>query len=187
MSQTQTELDARMQHDPGDEPAASPLLWLLLLLAVLALGFWWYDSRERGVEQAATTTPAPAVQEQPTAKTGATEPATAHRAAAARSQHPTRPAAQRERAPQPIASSKVLPRYPASALRVGEGGTAVVDVVVGTDGVPVDVSIDARSGNRDLDRAALQAVRQWRFQPALHDGKPVQATVKVPVEFTPSG
>ena len=54
---------------------------------------------------------------------------------------------------------------------------------VSRDGVPIDVSVDDRSGNREFDRSALQAVRQWRFQPALRDGKPVAATVRVPVEF----
>ena len=37
--------------------------------------------------------------------------------------------------------------------------------------------------DRELDRAALSAVKQWRFQPALRDGTQVASTVMVPVQF----
>ena len=76
-----------------------------------------------------------------------------------------------------------MPKYPASALRVGETGTVTVAATINATGVPIEVGVDNRSGNRDLDRAAVAAVRQWRFQPALRNGKPVQATVRVPVQF----
>jgi len=35
-----------------------------------------------------------------------------------------------------------------------------------------------------LDAAAVRAVRKWRFQPALSDGKPVVVWVAVPVKFS---
>ena len=71
----------------------------------------------------------------------------------------------------------------AAALRSGETGTVMVEVAVDSKGVPTNVSIENRSGNRELDRAALSAVKQWRFQPALRDGKQVASTVMVPVQF----
>ena len=40
-----------------------------------------------------------------------------------------------------------------------------------------------RSGSRDLDRAAVNAVRQWRFQPAQRDGQAVAGAVTVPIDF----
>jgi TonB family protein len=39
------------------------------------------------------------------------------------------------------------------------------------------------SGSFALDRAATNEVRSWQFQPALHDGKPVVASVQVPVSY----
>ena len=42
-----------------------------------------------------------------------------------------------------------------------------------------------RSGSRDLDRAAVNAVRQWRFQPAQSNGQPVPGTIEVPFDFKP--
>ncbi|TXI29325.1 MAG: energy transducer TonB, partial [Ottowia sp.] len=52
-------------------------------------------------------------------------------------------------------------------------------------GNPVDVRVVERSGERDLDRAAVNAVRQWRFEPAMRNGKAIATSVKVPVDFKP--
>ena len=39
------------------------------------------------------------------------------------------------------------------------------------------------SGSRDLDRAAMQAVRRWRFEPAMAGGQPTVGQVIVPIDF----
>ena len=39
------------------------------------------------------------------------------------------------------------------------------------------------SGHGILDRAAIRAVRRWRFVPATRDGKPVVGTIDVPISF----
>lgn len=56
---------------------------------------------------------------------------------------------------------------------------------VGADGAPASVSVVETSGNRELDRAALEAVRRWRFQPATANGQPAGGSVVVPIEFNP--
>jgi protein TonB len=60
-----------------------------------------------------------------------------------------------------------------------------VRVEVDASGVPTDVKVVERSGerSRDLDRAVTDAVRRWRFEPAMKDGKAVAGAVVVPVEF----
>jgi len=75
------------------------------------------------------------------------------------------------------------PTYPVAAMRRGESGIAMVRVDVGTDGTPNNVSIDTGSGSRELDRAALEAVRKWHFKPAQRDGQAIASSVVVPVEF----
>lgn len=75
------------------------------------------------------------------------------------------------------------PTYPVGAMRRGESGIAMVRVDVGADGVPGNVSIETGSGSRDLDRAAVDAVRKWHFRAAQRDGQPVPSSVVVPVEF----
>jgi len=54
---------------------------------------------------------------------------------------------------------------------------------VGADGVPKSLEMLRSSRNRSLDRAAMQAVRHWRFQPAMRDGVPVAASVQQTVTF----
>jgi protein TonB len=83
--------------------------------------------------------------------------------------------------PQPISTPS--PKYPAQALRNGERGTVMVSVEIGADGVPTDVGVAKSSGSRHLDRAAVDAVRRWRFRPAMADGRPTTGRVQVPISF----
>ncbi len=85
--------------------------------------------------------------------------------------------------PIPLAGRTPAPSYPARALRQGESGTVLVQAHIGVDGVPTSVTVAKGSGSRLLDRAAVDAVRRWRFQPALQDGRPTVGTVNVPIEF----
>jgi protein TonB len=85
----------------------------------------------------------------------------------------------------PLAIDRVAPAYPPAALRNGERGTVVVRISVGVDGTPVDVGIERSSRSRDLDRAALDAARRWRFRPAQSNGQPIRGDVLVPFEFAP--
>lgn len=90
-----------------------------------------------------------------------------------------------DRPPLRIAGQSPAPEYPASALRKGESGVVLVNVLVDAQGLPSRVSVAQRSGSRALDRAALNAVRRWRFQPALSAGQPVPGEVQIPIEFSP--
>jgi protein TonB len=77
------------------------------------------------------------------------------------------------------------PPYPRDALRDGVEGTVMLQVLVGVDGRPLEVTIHAGSGHRRLDEAARRHVlRHWRFRPALRGGEPVQALGLVPIEFS---
>jgi protein TonB len=85
--------------------------------------------------------------------------------------------------PEPIPAQSPPPDYPRRALRRGIEGTVLVRAEVGPDGVPVSVSIVQGSRSRDLDRAAVDAVRRWRFRPGQVDGRPVVGSVVIPIEF----
>ena len=55
-------------------------------------------------------------------------------------------------------------------------------LVVDENGRPRDVHV-TRSVNKVLDQNAINAVTQWRFKPALRDGKPVAVRTSVEVGF----
>ncbi len=55
-------------------------------------------------------------------------------------------------------------------------------MVVGADGRPNSIRVHRALG-MGLDEKAIEAVQQWRFKPALKDGKPVAVTIGVQVDF----
>lgn len=75
------------------------------------------------------------------------------------------------------------PVYPPRCLRMGIEGRVKVRVLVGENGRPQEVALGESSGESALDQAAMDAVRQWRFEPAKRNGVPVRAWAVVPVEF----
>lgn len=85
--------------------------------------------------------------------------------------------------PVPLNGQTPPPRYPSEALRRGESGTVLVRVEVDANGAPAGVALVQRSGSRELDRAAMEAVRKWRFMPAQRDGQAVAASLVIPIDF----
>ncbi|WDM69119.1 MULTISPECIES: energy transducer TonB [Xanthomonas] len=88
--------------------------------------------------------------------------------------------------PVPMQGQMPPPRYPSAALRRGDAGEVVVRVDVDAAGNPGGVTLVQRSGSRDLDRAAMEAVRHWRFHPAQNSGQPVAGSLDVPFQFKPA-
>lgn len=81
----------------------------------------------------------------------------------------------------PEVLSRVPPVYPAKAKRDRLQGRVQLKVLVDEKGRASEVRV-VRSVP-DLDNAAVAAVAQWTFRPAMKDGRPVAAWVVVPVEF----
>ena len=61
-------------------------------------------------------------------------------------------------------------------------GTAILELVVATDGTAQDIKI-IRGLGPDLDQKAINAVKKWKFEPATKDGKPVAVQIRVEVDF----
>ncbi|MEN3030323.1 energy transducer TonB [Chromobacterium amazonense] len=76
------------------------------------------------------------------------------------------------------------PAYPSQSQEDGEAGTVRLRVHVSAQGLPLDVAVQDSSGFPRLDRAALAAVKRWRFIPAKRGDEPIAYTFVVPVEFS---
>ena len=76
----------------------------------------------------------------------------------------------------------VAPTYPQDAIDAKVQGAVVLDVLVDADGVPSDVQVV--QGIPQLDAAAIEAVRKWRYEPTLMNGKPVPVAMTVTVNFS---
>jgi TonB family protein len=85
-----------------------------------------------------------------------------------------------------VSAPKVIfqpdPEYSEEARKAKFQGTCVLWLVVGPDGRPRDIRV-ARTLGLGLDEKALEAVKNWRFEPALKDGKPVAVQINVEVSF----
>jgi TonB family protein len=78
--------------------------------------------------------------------------------------------------------NKVQPVYPVQAKKDKVTGSVVLAVNIGKDGVVKNLRVV--SGPSALQRAALDAVKQWRYQPFLLNGDPIEVKTTVTVTFT---
>jgi periplasmic protein TonB len=83
-------------------------------------------------------------------------------------------------APRPLYDPD--PEYSEEARKAKYQGSVVLDVTVAADGRPRDLRV-VRSLGMGLDERALEAVRRWRFDPAMKDGRPVAVRVSIEVAF----
>ena len=84
--------------------------------------------------------------------------------------------------PAPQKLFDVRPVYSENAQAAGIQGTIILGVVIGEDGA-VTETVVLRS-IPELDQAAVDAVRQWRFEPTLVNGEPVEVEMNVTVQFS---
>jgi len=82
---------------------------------------------------------------------------------------------------QKLLLQKVQPGYPEQALRAGMQGPVVLQAWIARDGTIRELKLIR--GSFLLGEAAYQAVKQWRYQPYLLNGRPVEAQTLVTVDF----
>jgi TonB family protein len=87
-----------------------------------------------------------------------------------------------------ISDSKVQPAYPETARKSKVNGTVILQCVINEDGTVGEISIKKEDPAQfEFGDAAIEAVRQWRYEPALKDGKPVAVYMTILVEFKLDG
>jgi protein TonB len=74
--------------------------------------------------------------------------------------------------------------YPIPSQRRHEEGVVVLSVAVDPNGTPSAISLSKSSGYPLLDRAALDGVHRWTFEPGRVGGVPVFSVAVVPVRFS---
>jgi protein TonB len=110
-----------------------------------------------------------------------TEPAASTAAAAPPPTAPAQPAAESR---DPVLVRQVRPTYPAAAARRKQEGWVEVQFTVAENGDVTDTSVVRSQPRGVFDRDAVRAVSQWRFEPALDNGKAVPRTLTRRIEFT---
>jgi TonB family protein len=78
--------------------------------------------------------------------------------------------------------SQVPPVYPQEAKEAKIQGTIVLAAVIGKEGNPEKLSVV--SGPKELQTSALDAVRQWKWQPYLLNGEPIEVETTINVVYS---
>jgi protein TonB len=82
----------------------------------------------------------------------------------------------------PVPIYTVEPEFSEEARKAKVAGNVLVNLWVGTDGLPSHVHV-IRGVGMGLDEKAVEAVRQYRFKPAMENGKPVLVELNIEVNF----
>ena len=93
------------------------------------------------------------------------------------------PDAEITRTATPSGGYQVRPSYPSTARRLGIEGTSLLRVFVAADGRVTEIEVDQSAGHPDLDRAAVDAVRRWKFEPGRRGSEAIGMWVQLPVQF----
>lgn len=83
----------------------------------------------------------------------------------------------------PALVHRVEPTYPELAAAAQVGGIVILEAIVASDGCVESVKM-LRSTHRLLDRAAVDALKQWKYSPLVLDGVPTRFVLTVTFNFS---
>ena len=78
----------------------------------------------------------------------------------------------------------VKPVYPQTMRDAGSEGVVLMEALIGRDGTVVSVRVMSAQVHPEFAIAAVDAVRQWRFDSTLLNGEPVEVVMTVSVRFS---
>jgi periplasmic protein TonB len=82
----------------------------------------------------------------------------------------------------PVPIYKPDPEFSEEARKAKYQGTCTLGMVVGVDGRPTQIHVLSSLG-MGLDEKAIEAVKNWKFEPGMKDGHPVATVIAVEVDF----
>jgi len=83
----------------------------------------------------------------------------------------------------PVLVKYVSPKYPDLARQAGIEGTVLLNVLVGDDGKVIGVTVIQSDVTPAMEKAAMEAAKQFLFKPAKQRTMPVKARVAIPIRF----
>jgi TonB family protein len=84
---------------------------------------------------------------------------------------------------QPVVVVEQKTAYTAEAMRAKIAGSVEMEAVIGVDGKAANIKV-VRSLDPGLDKNAIAALGEWRFEPATKSGTPVPVLVTIEMTFT---
>lgn len=81
-----------------------------------------------------------------------------------------------------ILKKTAYPKYPPSALDAGIEGTVITEFIVNKKGRVAQIVV-IQSAGKDLDKASIDCLKRWQFEPFLQNGKPIDAKFRHIFDF----
>ena len=78
---------------------------------------------------------------------------------------------------------QVKPVFPEDLQQLGVQGTVVIRAIISTEGTVLNPQAISANVNPRLAQAALDAVRQWAYEPTLLNGQPVEVATTITIDF----
>lgn len=82
-----------------------------------------------------------------------------------------------------VPTLKIPPIYPQQALRMGIEGIVTVEFIIAVDGSVKNPKIVKARPEKIFDQAVLQAIKRWKYQPEMVNGKPVERRARQDISF----
>jgi TonB family protein len=83
----------------------------------------------------------------------------------------------------PDVETRVTPSYPALALQDNEEGSVEINLMVDTSGKPFEINVRNATGDKQFQRAAINAIENWTFKPAMMNGEPIVGSHRMIMRF----
>ncbi len=84
---------------------------------------------------------------------------------------------------KPVLVEKTVPKYPEEAKKEKIQGAVKLDAIIDKEGRVLELKA-VESPDERLTKAAMDAVKEWKFKPAVNSkGKPLQVKVTLTVNF----
>jgi TonB family protein len=85
-------------------------------------------------------------------------------------------------------SKRIAPaKYPHAERSQGRDGWVTLNFMVDPQGKPYEIAVIESTGNQGLENAAVEAAKDWEFEPATLDGRPIDAGLTMTVSFILTG
>lgn len=81
-----------------------------------------------------------------------------------------------------ILKKTAYPKYPPSALDAGIEGTVITEFIVNKKGRVTQIVV-IQSAGEDLDKASIDCLKRWQFEPVLQNGKSIEAKFRHSFDF----
>ncbi len=78
---------------------------------------------------------------------------------------------------------RIHPKYPINLARRGQSGFVILEVTISDFGTVTNSKILESKGGKDFERSSLEAVKKWRYAPKFENGKPIEATSTIQLDF----